>query len=264
IKVEIPLAFGSVRGFGRRWPLKFLYTSNIPVILTGALLANFRLIAQSLSDQGVTILGTFDTNGQTTGGLAYFLSVPANQALQGMMISIGFFFLIGVIVAHFTKKKTWMVSLMLSVLGGILWYLVMVSTGLTGLAVIEAIDILRLFTYALFMMAGSVVFSIFWTMTSGMDAHSVADQIHSTGMQIPGFRRDIRIIERVLDRYIPALTVLGGLSVGFLAAFADFTHAIGSGTGILLSTMIVYQLYEEIATQHAEDMHPALRRFMRR
>ena len=262
IKVEIPLAFGSIRGFGRRWPLRFLYTSNIPVILTAALLANFRLISLSLYEQGFTLLGTYDTNNQVTGGLAYFLTVPSNQGLQGLIVSVGFFFLIGVIAAHFAKIKTWKTSLVCSILGGVLWYLVVLGTGLTGLATIETMDVIRLFTYAGFMVAGAVIFSVFWTMTSGMDARSVATQIHSTGMQIPGFRRDIRIIERVLERYIPALTVLGGIAVGFLAAFADFTGALGTGTGILLSTMIVYQLYEEIATQHMEDMHPAIRRFM--
>jgi preprotein translocase subunit SecY len=95
-----------------------------------------------------------------------------------------------------------------------------------------------------------------------MDAKSVAEQISSIGMQIPGYRSDIRIIESVLQRYIPALTILGGMSVGFLAAFADFTNALGTGTGLLLSTMIVQQLYEDIAVHHMEDMHPAFRKFM--
>jgi preprotein translocase subunit SecY len=43
IKVEIPLAFGSIRGFGRRWPLKFFYTSNIPVILIMEIAVNLNL-----------------------------------------------------------------------------------------------------------------------------------------------------------------------------------------------------------------------------
>ncbi len=33
MKVEIPLSFGRIRGHGIRWPLNFMYTSNIPVIL---------------------------------------------------------------------------------------------------------------------------------------------------------------------------------------------------------------------------------------
>ncbi len=262
IKVEIPLAFGSVRGFGRRWPLRLLYTSNIPVILTAALLANLRLIAHSMSAQGITLLGAFDANGQVTGGLAYYLTAPSSLGLQGLAISIGFFFLVGVIFAHFARIKTWKVSLAFSLLGGVMWYAFVTGSGLTSLAAIKPDDIARLFTYSGFMIAGSVIFSVFWTMTSGMDARSVATQIHSTGMQIPGFRRDIRIIESVLQRYIPALTVLGGAAVGFLASFADFSDAIGTGTGILLSAMIIYQLYEEIAAKHMEDMNPALRRFM--
>src|SRR3989338_5631684 len=39
MKVEIPLSFGRIRGHGIRWPLSFMYTSNIPVILVAALLA---------------------------------------------------------------------------------------------------------------------------------------------------------------------------------------------------------------------------------
>ncbi len=123
-------------------------------------------------------------------------------------------------------------------------------------------NIIRIFVYAGLMIGGAVIFSIFWVSSAGMDAHSVAKQIQSTGMQIPGYRRDIRIIERVLNRYIPSLAVLGGAAVGALAAYADFTLALGTGTGILLATMIIFNLYEEIAMQHMEDMHPAIRRFM--
>ena len=112
------------------------------------------------------------------------------------------------------------------------------------------------------MIVGSVIFSIFWVATAGMDARAVANQIQSTGMQIPGYRRDVRIIEKVLNRYIPGLAILGGASVGFLAAYADFTGALGSGTGLLLATLIIYNLYEEIAMQHMEDMHPAVRKLL--
>ncbi len=58
------------------------------------------------------------------------------------------------------------------------------------------------------------------------------------------------------------LAVLGALAVGSLAAFADFTNALGTGTGILLSTLIIYNLYEDIAAKHMEDMHPAIRKIM--
>jgi preprotein translocase subunit SecY len=82
------------------------------------------------------------------------------------------------------------------------------------------------------------------------------------GLGIPGFRRDIRIIENILDRYILALSVMGGAFVGILAAFADFAGAFGSGTGILLTVMIIFNLYEQITQQHLEDMNPAVRKFL--
>src|SRR3989344_850293 len=50
MKVEIPLSFGRIRGQGIRWPLKFMYTSNIPVILIAALFANIQLWARLLEN----------------------------------------------------------------------------------------------------------------------------------------------------------------------------------------------------------------------
>ena len=51
----------------------------------------------------------------------------------------------------------------------------------------------------------------------------------------------------------------GGLVVGFFASIADLTGALAGGTSILLAVMIMYQFYQNIAQQHAMDMHPALR-----
>ena len=100
--------------------------------------------------------------------------------------------------------------------------------------------------YILLFMVGSVVFAIFWMQTANMDAKSQAKQILSSGLQIPGFRRDERVLEMVLNRYIWPLTIVGGASVGLLAAIADLTGALSRGTGILLAVMIVYKLYEDI------------------
>ena len=95
-----------------------------------------------------------------------------------------------------------------------------------------------------------------------MDARSQAKQIMASGLQIPGFRRDERVLERILDRYIQPLTIMGAMTVGFLAALADLSGALSNGTGILLTVMIIYKLYEEIATQHMYDMNPMMRKFM--
>ncbi len=212
MKVEIPLSFGRVRGHGMRWPLNFFYTSNIPVILVAALLANVQLFARLLDNWGHPILGTF-VNNSPVSGLASVLYAP--NMIQN------------IVTGSFT----------LSMVGQSLIYL-------------------------LIFMAGSVLFSYFWVQTAGLDARSQAKQIMASGLQIPGFRKDQRVLERLLQRYIGPLTIMGGMAVGLLAAIADLTGAYGSGTGILLTVMIVYKLYEEIAQQHMMDMNPMMRKFM--
>lgn len=212
MKVEIPLSFGRVRGHGIRWPLNFFYTSNIPVILVAALIANVQLFARLLYNWGLPILGRFSGNTPVS-GLASWLYAPN--------------LVDNIITGSFTFS-------------------------MLGQAAI----------YLLFFMAGSVLFSYFWVQTAGLDARSQAKQIMASGLQVPGFRKDQRVLERMLNRYIGPLTVMGGIAVGLLAAVADLTGAFGSGTGILLTVMIVYKLYEEIAQQHMMDMNPMMRKFM--
>lgn len=214
MKVEIPLSLGRIRGFGIRWPLSFFYTSNIPVILTAALLANVQLFGRLIESWAghATWLGGF-SNGQAVSGLAAWLSSPP--------------LLESIISGSFKNAFIW-----------------------------------QSLIYVLFMIGGSIMFAIFWVKTSGMDSSAQAKQIMASGFQIPGFRRDERILESILDRYIMPLTVMGGAAVGLLAASADLLGALVRGTGLLLSVMIIYKLYQDIAQQHAMDMNPTMRKLM--
>lgn len=209
LKVEIPLSFGRIRGFGIRWPLSFFYTSNIPVILTSALLANFQ-IAASLLERA----GKLDAM-----AVAPWITGPDNGSGGGL------------------------VSLIL-------------SGSVSGINYVQAL------VYLLIMVAGSIMFAVFWMKTSGMDASSQAENLAASGLQIPGFRRDPRVIETILNRYIVPLTIMGGAAVGLLAALADLGGALVRGTGILLAVMIIYRMYEDIAQQHAMDMNPMARKFI--
>ena len=121
---------------------------------------------------------------------------------------------------------------------------------------------LRIIVYISVFVIGSVIFSIFWVSTAGMDAKTLADQFKAASIVIPGYRHDPRIIEKVLDRYVPALTVMGGAFVGFLAAIADLTNAIGTGTGLLLTVMIIYQFYEQIIGQHYDEIPERIRKLV--
>ncbi len=212
MKIEIPLSFGRIRGHGIRWPLNFIYTSVIPIILISALMANIQLWARLLQNRGIYLLGTFVGNTPST-GLVTWLEAPniVGNIIRGTM-----------------------------------------SWSIAAHAIV----------YLLILMAGAVVFSIFWMQSSGMDARSQAQQMMSSGLQIPGFRRDQRVLERLLSRYIWPLTVMGGLAIGFLSGIADLTGALARGTAILLAVMIVFKLYEEIAKQHMYDMNPMMRKFI--
>jgi preprotein translocase subunit SecY len=115
-----------------------------------------------------------------------------------------------------------------------------------------------------FMVIGGIIFALFWVETTGMGAKAVSEQIQSSGMSIPGFRRDPKIIERVMNRYIPKVTIIGGAFIGVLAVVAGFLGTIGSvgGTALLLAVSITYQLYEQLANEEVMEMHPMLRGFL--
>jgi preprotein translocase subunit SecY len=117
--------------------------------------------------------------------------------------------------------------------------------------------------YFTLMIGGSILFAKFWIETTDMGPQAVAKQIQGSGMVMPGFRRDPRVLSRVLERYIPVVTVIGGAAVGALAAAADAIGTVGnaSGTGVLLTAGIMIQLYEQIAKEQAMEMHPILRSF---
>lgn len=233
LKVEIPLSFGRLRGYGVKWPLAFFYASVMPVILTAALLANVSLV----------------------GGLVENAATPC---LIEEGICTGF----GKLATHFTWIGTFDKSTGQAISGVAFW---IGSTNLMELFIRGGFMwkyLLQGFFHILTFMLLSIVFSIFWVKTSGMDSKAQAQKIASSGLQVAGFRQDIRVLESILDRYIMPLTVMGGAAIGILAASTDLMGALVSGTAILLVIMIMFQFYQNIAQQHAEDMNPAMKKFM--
>ncbi len=206
MRIEIPLSYGGVKGARGKYPLRFIYASNMPVILTSALLMNVQLFASLFQKLGFPIFGTI-SNGQAVSGLAYYLTTPNSLSIV------------------FT-------------------------------------DPIKVIFFAIIFIALNILFAWLWVELSGIGPKQVAKQLHQMGMQIPGQRSSRAHFERILKKYIPGITVLGGAFVGLLAFGADLTTALGGGTGILLTVGIVYRLYEEIAQEQLMDMHPMLRRFL--
>jgi len=87
IRIELPVSYARYRGLRGRYPVKLLYVSNIPVILTSTLISDIYLMAQviwsrfnpSNDNFFLNLIGTFevqDTGIVPTGGLAYYLTPP--------------------------------------------------------------------------------------------------------------------------------------------------------------------------------------------
>ena len=237
-RIELPLAHGGARGARGRYPIKLIYASNIPVILMAALLANVSMFSMLFynhpSFENVPLLGHnpllgYYAAGQTkpSGGLAYYLS-------------------------NVNGVGDWLLPLLSgSYLAGTLGEKTRLQIGI------------HVIVYVGVMVFGSVLFARFWIDTTNMGPEAVASQIESSGMQIPGFRRDPRVLKRVLERYIPVVTVISGATVGGLAAGADLIGTVGSasGTGVLLAVGIMIQLYDAIGREQMMEMHPVLRGF---
>ncbi|MAV57513.1 MAG: preprotein translocase subunit SecY [Euryarchaeota archaeon] len=240
-KLELPLTHGKVRGHRGQYPIRLVYASNIPVILMAALLANINMFTllfwshPTLST--VPILGRngWESRAHWFGSYEVGATTPSD----------GF---------------AWYSS-MVNGVGD--WLLPLLNQ--TGDAYGHSLTqiMIHVLTYVFVMTAGSTIFAKFWIETTNMSAKDVAKQIERTGMQIPGFRKNPVVLERILERYIPPVTLFSGAFVGLLAAGADLLGTVGNatGTGLLLAVGIILRTYEQIQKEQAMEMHPVLRDF---
>jgi preprotein translocase SecY subunit len=125
-----------------------------------------------------------------------------------------------------------------------------------------AAEPVRAAVYLGILVAFCAVFSLIWLEVGGLGPSKVAQQLMDSGMQIPGYRRSGKPIELILKRYIPVVTILGGIIVGLVAGLSEFLGVFGSGVGILLSVGIIYQYYELLMRERAAEMFPAFRRIL--
>jgi len=226
VRVELPLSYAGYKGYRSRYPIKLLYVSNLPVIFASALFANVYFFSQLF----------WSMNGQPLPGRNVWLDLLGQfQVTQPPAGSTG--------------------SASIQSVGGLVYYVTAPRnfTDVMG-------DPVRALVYLGILIAFCVVFSLTWLEVGGLGPSTVAKQLVDAGMEIPGYRRSGRAVEQILKRYIPAVTVLGGVVVGLIAGVTDFFGVFGSGMGILLSVGIIYQYYETLMQERAAEMYPAFRR----
>ncbi|UCG69990.1 MAG: preprotein translocase subunit SecY [Thermoplasmata archaeon] len=239
-RVELPLAHGRVRGARGRYPIRLIYASNIPVILMAAVLANVNMFSLLLwthpSASRIPLIGRQWWIGGFTDP-----ENPTQPTMGG---------------AYYVSRVNGLGE----------WFLPLMNPERYGVYMRghEYWQVLaHAIIYIAVMVIGSIIFAKFWIETTNMGPEDVAKQIQSSGMQIPGFRRDPRVLKKVLERYIPVVTVISGAFVGGLAALADMVGTVGntSGTGVLLTVGILIRMYEDIGREQLIEMHPVLRGF---
>ncbi len=218
IRIEIPITSTKYRGFQGTYPIKLLYVSVLPVILTGALLANLTFFSQIIWSRfnpanSSTLLNLFaqfnsaDPSAGPIGGFAYYVSPPR------------------------------------------------------GLEVL-AVEPLRAITYVLFYVVMCTIFARVWVEIGGLGSKSVATKLLGANVQVPGFRRSEGSLEVLLDRYIPVITIIGGILMGLLASISDILGVFGGGTGILLMVSIFINYYQLLMKEKLETMMPGLAGFL--
>jgi preprotein translocase subunit SecY/protein transport protein SEC61 subunit alpha len=216
VRVEVPITSSKYKGFSGVYPIKLLYVSVVPVILTSVLLTDIIFFSQfvwSNYNQGNTNpwlswigTGTVDELGNIsypTGGLVYYMNPP--RSLDTAMA-----------------------------------------------------DPLRAISYVIFMVTLVVIFSKLWVEIGGLAPREVAKSLMDSDVQVPGFRKAETSIGTVLSKYIPPITILGGIIIGLLASLSDLLGVFGSGTGILLMIGIIMQYYQILVREQFETMLPRL------
>ncbi len=229
MQVEIPLTYAGHKGYRGKYPMKLLYVSNIPVILAQALYANFLFFGQILWN-----------------------AVETHPNWEVWISIIGKFEEVdpGVNASH------------LQPIGGLLYlitppqglsYILDPANNATALSLL-----LHSAGYLVIFITICIVFGRIWVEVSGLAPRDIAGQIINSKMQIPGFRRSEKVIEKILKRYIPTLTIMCGIIVGLLSFTADFLGALSSGTGLLLSVGIIQNYAETIGKEAAAESMPGM------
>jgi preprotein translocase subunit SecY len=222
VRIELPISYAKYRGFRGRYPIKLLYVSNLPVIFASALFANIYFISNLL----------WNYSGNPVPGQNFWLDLIGQYSIpEGQQGPVP--------------------------IGGLVYYV----TSPRSLAAVSS-DLTRALVFTGIMVAFCIVFSLTWIEVGGLGPKKVAQQLIDAGMQVSGFRRSGRRIEILLSRYIPTVTVLGGITVGLIAAIADFFGVFGTGMGALLSVGILYQYYQLLMQERVIEMYPALRGFL--
>ncbi len=189
--------------------------------------------------------------------LLYVSNIPV-ILVSALTANISFFTRILANYAGTASPPSWMKYLVIyntsyTPTGGIVYYI----TPPNGIQQTAA-DPVHALIYTAFLMTLAVMFARIWVEIGGLSSRTVAKNLMNADVQVPGFRRAGLSIEQVLNRYIPPITVIGGLIIGSVAAISDVFGVFGTGVGLLLGVDIVLQYYQMLVKEQLEEFSPRL------
>ncbi|MEM4662596.1 MAG: hypothetical protein QXM75_01075 [Candidatus Diapherotrites archaeon] len=238
--INIPITVGH-GGLGGRFPVRLLYVSVLPVIFASALFANISLLTAFFKDTPIV------------GDVGRILTWATGQPVTEQLLPT-------------SNYEGWIKIKDMRVRNLILEIAYQVPANGLGVLLQEQylLKILQGILFLIIFCITCVAFGKLWITIGGQSPEDIAEQLESSGMYIPGFRRDSRITVKILERYIPTIVVLGSIFIALMSAIGDMSLGdLTSGTGILLTVSIIENLYQQLTRLKLQDMHPILKRILR-
>ncbi len=121
---------------------------------------------------------------------------------------------------------------------------------------------LQSIVYSVIFVGLAISFGLIWIEVAGLNPEAQAENLIRAGLEIPGIRRNPKLLAMYLARYIYPLTLFSSILVAVLALVGDIFGTYGTGTGLLLAVGILYNYYQMMVYERTLEMYPALKRLL--
>ena len=119
-----------------------------------------------------------------------------------------------------------------------------------------------LILHYLLYVALAIAFAWVWVQLAGLSAEDQARQFTQSQLHVPGFRQSEKILAKILERPINALTTISGFLAGSFAALGNILGVWGGGAGLILLIEIALQYYALVMREQMMEMYPGLKQLL--
>jgi preprotein translocase subunit SecY len=123
-------------------------------------------------------------------------------------------------------------------------------------------DVPALILHYLLYVTLAIAFAWVWVQLAGLSAEDQAKRLTQSQLHIPGFRQSEKILAKILERPINALTIISGFLAGSFAALGNILGVWGGGAGLVLLIEIALQYYALVMREQIMEMYPGLKRLL--